>query len=202
MTTRDIDRLMDNARVHLPGATEDNIKLELFNVLDDFFQNSNIWQERIVFCVRPNDCDYSIAPSDVSTINRLLLITNSSSQPVRGSMAEPGEIILDYPPSQEDKYTALVALTINEPVTQEGFPKFPSWIMNKYGVDLVDGVVGRMMAQPAKPYSSERLAIFHSRKFRGAVAQAKFEAQHLNVYRGQAWWFPQSFNTRSSRRSR
>ena len=40
----DTDRLMGNARMHLPGATDAAIQYELYNVLNDFFQATNACQ--------------------------------------------------------------------------------------------------------------------------------------------------------------
>jgi hypothetical protein len=53
-----------------------------------------------------------------------------------------------------------------------------------------------MMAQPAKPYTNEKMAIFYMRKMVGTTSQAKLEALHRNVNNGQAWRFPQTFASR------
>ena len=47
-----------------------------------------------------------------------------------------------------------------------------------------------MMSQAAKPYSSERLAVYHMRRFRSGIAAARTDAMRQNAYRGQAWRFP------------
>lgn len=192
MAHADVTRMMNNARIHLPGATDDTIRLELFNVLNDFFQQSNIWQERIDFRVHPDVLDYELAPSDVSTISSLLSIETNSGLPVAGSMMVPGELLLVQSPNEAGVYTAVVSLTVNEPTNKEGYPQIPAWILNKYGVEILDGLLGRMMAQPAKPYSNERMAIYHTRKFKGGIAAAKTNTTHKNVYRGQAWRFPRT----------
>jgi hypothetical protein len=188
-----LDRLMSNVSTHLPGATPAVIQLELFNVLSDFFQNSNIWQEDIPFAVRAADTvptTYYVEQESLASIVRLLWMVDSSSLPKFGTMATPGEIVLLNQPSQDDTYTATVALTINDPVGADGFPEFPDWIVNKYSTGLIDGVVGRMMAQPAKPYTNMQLAGVRTRSFRSCVATAKAEALHMNVNNAQSWRFP------------
>lgn len=190
----DTDRLMNNARNYLPGATDTAIQLELFNVLNEFFQDSNIWTEDIEFTVTagddPADTTYYIEAESVASINRLIGIVDSNDNPVGGTMAVPGEIVLDNEPGQNDTYTATVALTVNDPTARDGYPEYPQWILNKYSLGLISGVVGRMMAQPAKPFTNAQLASFHYKQFRAAVSLASNEAQHKNVDNAQAWRFP------------
>lgn len=196
----DTDRLMNNARVRLPGATDGAIQLELFNVLNEFFQDSDIWQEEIEFAVTsaddPDTTTYYIEAESVASIHRLLSIVNSDDQTVYGTMQVPGEIILDTQPGQNDTYTATVSLTVNDPVTRDNFPEYPQWILNKYYLGLLDGLLGRMMSQPAKPFTNVQLAAYHTRKFRSTIAQASFDATHKNLANAQAWRFPQSFAVR------
>lgn len=195
----DLNRLMDNLRIRLPGAVDGVIQTELFAVLDDFFARSNAWTEDIEFDVTAGETDYTITPTGVALINRLMGVVDQNELPVAVTMATPGEIKLVYEPTVAGTYTAQVALTVTDPVTRDGYPIMPDWVMNKYGNDILDGVLGRMMSQIAKPYTNERMAIYHMRRFSGAVSQAKVEAQHRNVYRGQNWRFPQTFARRKAR---
>ncbi len=204
MANHDMNRLMDNARIHLPGALDSSLQYELFSVMNEFFQNSNIWYEDITFTANPTTNTYFEAPQDYTyyivptsgVINRLMYLRNSQGYPQAASMAIPGELILDHAPNATDTYTARVCLTVTDPTTREGYPEFPGWILNKYGNDILDGLIGRMMGQMAKPYSNNQLAMYHLKRFQGAVSQAKVEAMHRNVYRGQAWNFPQTFARR------
>ena len=195
----DLRRIIDNCRVNLPGALDAGIQLALFSTLQDFFDGSNIWTEDIQFDVTPDEQNYSVVPPGVSAITRLIGVWNSDDQYVSASMRTPGDLYLAFQPSQADTFTARVALTITDPTNREGYPEFPDWILKKYGVGLIDGVLGYMMSQPAKPYSNERLGIFHMRRFRSVVARAKVEVAHENVYRGQNWKFPQTFASRNWR---
>jgi hypothetical protein len=114
-------------------------------------------------------------------------------------MALPGEVTFYTPPGQ-DTYTATVALSIDDPVQKDGYPEFPAWILEKYGVGLLDGVVGRMMLQPAKPYTNPQLGAAHLNAFHRTVSTAGTESVHRNVHNAQAWVFPQNFATRTQRR--
>lgn len=207
MASLDMNRLMDNARIKLPGALDGTLQLELVNVLNDFFAGSNIWKEDLPFQVTPTSetyledpaaWTYTIVPSQ-GQINRVLGVVTSKGLPVPVGMSIPGEIVLARQPSEADTYTAQVALVLGDQMTKEGYPAFPEWILSKYYNDLLDGLLGNMMGQLAKPYSNPNLAQYHLKKFRSAVSQAKVEAQHENVYRGQSWRFPQNFVRRRFR---
>lgn len=199
-----MNRMMDTARVRLPGALDAGIKLEMFAVMNEFFQESNIWYEDITFEVTPTSetylenpdaYTYEVSPLENGTINRLIAVVDSQGNPQKAIMPTPGFIILGTSPNMAGTYTARVAKTIVDPVTREGDPVFPDWVLTKYGNDITDGVVGRMMAQIAKPYSSPAMAAVFTKNFKQGINKARTEAMHGNVYRGQNWRFPQSFST-------
>ena len=197
------DRLIKNARTSLPGSLDNVILLELFNVLDTFFRTTSIWTEPVTFSVTANDpvgTIYYIEPESVSNIIRLMGVASSNGFRQRALMDLPGEVTFMTPPGQDDTYTATVALSIIDPTNSNGYPEFPSWILDKYGVGILSGVLGRMMAQPAKPYTNPQLSVGHAKLFSKTVSIASNEASHSNVYRAQAWVYPQQFSTYSRRR--
>lgn len=209
MANADMNRLMDQARIRLPGALDAALQMELFSVMNEFFQGSNIWYEDISFAVQPTTQTYLENPDaftydivpDQGAITRLMAVADGKGLPVRASMPILGQLVLQWSPNTADTYTARVALTVTDPVTREGYPEFPAWVLNKYGNEILDGLLGRMMSQIAKPYSSPAGAQFHLKNFKQAVSQAKVEASHRNVYRGQNWSFPQTFGRRRFVRS-
>lgn len=207
MASLDMNRLMDNARIKLPGALDGVLQMEMVNVLNEFLNGSNIWTEDIPFGVTPTSdtylenptaWTYTIVPTRGS-INRLMALVTSDGLPVPAGMEIPGDVVLGRQPSEADTYTARVSLVLGDQMTKEGYPDFPQWLLSKYYADILDGLLGAMMGQLAKPYSNPQLAQYHMRRFRSAISQAKVEAQHQNVYRGQSWRFPQNFVRRRFR---
>lgn len=201
MANADMNRLMDHARIRLPGALDAAIQMELFSALREFFGGSNCWYEDIDFTALPTDSEYyadpdaytyDLAPTD-GTITRVLFVRDDQGRPISATMPIPGTLVLGYAPDVAKTYTARVALTVVDPVTREGYPSFPDWVLTKYGTEILDGVLGRMMSQLAKPYSNPTLALAHLRKFKQGVNKARVEAKTGNVYRAQDWRFPQSF---------
>jgi hypothetical protein len=196
-------RFINNARTSLPGSLDNVIQLEFFNVMDEFFRTTGIWTEDVDFSVAYGDLAgeiYYIEPESVSKIVRLIGVCNRDAIPVRAAMSIPGEVTLVLPPGQNDIYTARVSLTINDPTQHDNYPEFPEWILQRYFVGLTDGVMARMMMQPAKPYTNANLATLHAKLYRRMESYACTEALRLNVQNAQAWVFPQTFRTRGQRR--
>jgi len=198
MPNADMNRLIDNARIRLPGAVDTSILIELFSVLDEFFKSSNIWQEEISLEVQPSTTNFfqdqtpythDVVPTQGSIV-RLIGVYNGQGSPVPATMRVPGSIVIVPAPTSPETYTAVLSITVSDPVTRDGYPQFPDWVMERYGGELLDGLLGRMMSQIAKPYTSTAVATVHLRKFRQAIAAARVDARRQNVYRAQPWRFP------------
>lgn len=194
-----ITRLMNTARVRLPGATDDAMQLELFTVMDDFFKGSNCWREDIDFQViggSPAGTVYQITPTGPALIDKLMWVYGTPQQnQIRGtvtnaSMSIPGELVLATQPSADCVYRATVSLTVADPEQRDGFVRFPVWVLEKYRNVILDGLWGKMMSQPNKPFTSTQLSVYHLRRFNTGVAAARVEAQRNNNFRNQAWRFP------------
>lgn len=183
-------RLMDNARTHLPGALDGAMKLELFNVYDEFFQGSKSWTDEIEFTLRAGRTEADLVTSEPGVIEGLVWVLNSDRIPVAATMPIPGTLRVQTAPLEDLTLTATVSLTVVDP-TSNDYPQVPDWLLLKYGAGILDGLLSRMMAQPAKPYTNERMGIFHTRRFRNTIVRAKAEAEHQNLFSGQTWRFPQ-----------
>ncbi len=185
-------RILNLARNHLTGVVDSVMQYELFAVLDNFLQDTNAWTENVAFAVVPTLKTYGVYPSDGTTI-RLQALVDASGNTVGGVMSDLENIVLDTAPSTATVYTATLALTVLDPVATDGYPTMPDWIWIKYGMAFVDGLLGRMMAQPAKPYTSMQLALAHTRAFNSVRGTAMGEVQRGQRMGAQAWSFPRSF---------
>lgn len=194
MSEAALDRVMTNARVHLPGALDDAIKLELFNTLNEFLTDSRCWLSEFNVRVRAERDSYDIEPTEPGTIISLVSLVNSTTDvPVRATLQSPEVLVLASTPSEAATLVATVTLTVVDPVDVDDYPVIPTWLLAKYHLGILSGLLGRMMSQQAKPYSNERMAVFHTRKFRSQIAIARAEARHKNLYGANTWRFPQSF---------
>lgn len=191
-------RLLDNARVSLPGALDTAITLEIFNVLSDFFDRTNCWWEDVTFGVTPANTRGSTIEVDTTEpgrMNRLLGVYVGDPNSTRSmTMPTPGTLMFLDVPGQNETWTARCALSVLDPVPKngelQGFPQAPDWVLTKYGVGLASGVVSAMAAQPSKPYTNLKLAGLHQGRYQRVVSEAKTEARRQNVFAAQAWRFP------------
>ena len=190
MAHANLERLMNNIRTHVPGAIDSNIKLELFNALNEFFKDSRCWLEDIEFNVQAGETEYELFAVNPGTIVSLMSLVDSAGVSVKGTMQIPGTVILASEPSATDTYTANVSLTVVDPVDRDDYPQMPTWLLPRYYDAIFEGTVAKLMAEPAKPYTNERMAVYHSRRFRASIATARSEARHQNLFDGQRWRFP------------
>lgn len=191
MDTDVADRLMQNIRTNLPGALDTAIQNELYNTVSEFLDGSDVWREDLNFKTKSGTASYELYTAEAEVL-RLLSLVNADGVPVQATMMEPATVLLNTTPSQVQTFTATVSYKQNQTDTN-GYPEFPDWIALKYELTLLSGVLGRMMTQPAKPYTNPALSTFHLRKFRSGMAKAKAQASHKNLYDGQAWVFPGTF---------
>lgn len=199
MAHSDIERLMNNARVSLPGATTDAMQLVLFAVMDEFFKGTNLWQEDIDFTVRggePAGTIYYLMPTGPCVIDKFMwcfgvpTADEVRGRPIYAAMSTPGELVLRTQPKTDEVYRATVALTVADPTQRDGYVSFPKWVLDKYRAVILDGLLGKMFSQPSKPFTNTQMAVYHLRKFKAGISDGRVECQRNNVYRSQAWRFP------------
>jgi len=192
MSLPHLDRIITSANLSLVGALPDTIKYELFGVADEFLQDSGVWRDTLQFTAKGSALEYRIAPA-AGKIARLDRVETETSYRVPATMPIPGIATLHIQPSPGERFTAYVILTVNDPITRDAYPLIPQWVAEKYRGVFVDGLLGRMMGQPSRPYSNETLAVYHLRRFRNGIAGARADARREHLDGAQAWRFPQTF---------
>jgi len=204
MPSASMNRLMDDARVRLPGALDGTIQSELFAVVRKFCEDTNVWKmpfdiEREVATERvmltPDAYTYEIIPPTGSRVVRLLGVVDQNAFPVHATMMRPNFVTFRYSPNAPDTVVAWVALTVADPITRKGEPVVPDWIVESYNDTLLNGVMFRMMSQVAKPYSNLQLGVAHGQFFKQGISQARAESDRGRVQGAQMWTYPRSFAT-------
>jgi hypothetical protein len=189
------DRLMDTIKPHLPGAMEDAIRQELFMTCSEFFKMSNTWREELDVTVLAGTNTAHFMPF-AGRVERLLAVKSEDGRPVYGVHIQEKEILkFRHPVTSDTNYTALFALTVNDPLTRDAYPVIPWDLVQQYQDELISGILSRMMAQPSKPYTNLGLAQYHRVAFRGGASRAKNSANEGSTFGSQHWRFPQSFAT-------
>lgn len=195
------DRLMNTVRPRLPGALDDAIRLELFNVCLEFFRLSGAWRDVVVIEVPARSQQVEIFLS-AGRVERLFGVfevepDESMGRAIRGAtLTEDNALRLPFAPTADGFYGVQVALTVTDPLTRDAYPIVPASIIQRYHEALVDGVLSMMMSQPSKPYSNTQMAMYHKRRFSGGASRARNALHTGNTLGSQNWSFPQSFNRR------
>jgi len=187
---------MTEARLRLPGAIDDVMKIELFSALDEFLRRTHVWQESISIGVVTEKKIYEIDSNEwVATINELMYVQNKDAIVVNATMPVAGELYLfNYPP-EDQTYVVRVSLALANATDDDGFPQMPAWIAIRYHEAFKDGLLGHMAMQPAKPYYNEKLTLYHMSRFRSAMNAAFADVKQQNTFDAQGWAFPRTFAT-------
>jgi len=200
---RDFERLMNQARVKLPGASDAGLKGELFDVIDEFVSDSNTWDEWITLPIVSGLQDYSVTPAHGGAILRMVTIFDQNSIVVPAFITElypPGaNIHLVWPQSTNYSANAVFIKKVVLPNNRDDIPEAPSWLFPIYGRYVLDGLLGKMMTQPTKSYSNDSQGTYHLRRFRDGISMAKVAKERGNLKGGQAWRFPNQFRSNSQR---
>jgi hypothetical protein len=181
---------MDLARTSLPGALDTMIYMELSNALNEFFKQTNAWQITAPFTTQSGVSRYTLSSYCSSEIIRLMGVVNSDGIACDATMGEPGEVLLATTPTAGVSMVATFAVA-SEITNQE--PDIPEWVLSKYFTEILDGLLGRMKAQIAKPYSSPQTAVIHLRRFRQGISSARVHENRQSTHRAQRWRFPKTF---------
>ena len=195
--------LLNRALVELTGSSANGIKLIMFEVMHEFFDVSSAWLEDIQFTTQPNVQNYALVPVAVppGQIIRLAGVVDSIVANQPASMPVLGTVSLRNVPNTAKVLTATVIKTVVLPCddTTGGFPDFPTVFAQRFFPGLLDGVLGKMMAQPGKSYTQDASSVYHLKKFEGVKTAARIAAIRRNTYGTNSWGYPQQFRVGGQR---
>jgi hypothetical protein len=196
-------RLYNDIKIQIPGATDAVIKQELFRCAKDFCDQTNIWTEEVPFVVTPNVVSYTVTPAGKGAPNRLIVVYDPSyNYPMKNwvangiSMEVPGVINLMYSPASAANWVARYAKTPTDPVDADGYPDIDTglvWIIDKYRDAFMFGTLARLQNQPSKTYSNPKSAAFNFQNYITQRGKARTDALKMNVFGGQQWSYPQGY---------
>lgn len=195
---QDLDQLMNQLRVKLVGASDAGMKAQLYDVCTEFFKDTLSWYEVVQFTGQPAVLDYAITPSEGQII-QLAVVVNADSSPISASMFEMGVVHLAAAPNESQPLYATVIKNVTLPNTRDMTPIAPDWLLPQWHLEIQSGVLGNMMLQPDKSYTDKATALYHLKRFRDGIAQARARTLRANTQGTQAWQFPRSFSTGAQR---
>lgn len=204
----DYARIINLARVKLPGSSDAAIKAEMFDVLHEFCNETNVWWEDIPITTQKNINAYNLVTSGPGELVRLISLRDANFNAWPAGMPTVGILQLSQLPSEVQivqTLTARVAKVPGSAISRDSekgvgsLPDIPDTILPLYGPNILDGLLGRMMAQVSKPYSNERMALYHLRRFRSALTSARAAVLRQNDYGANSWSYPQGWRTKNQK---
>jgi hypothetical protein len=191
-------KLLGQAKTSLIGASQAAMEVQLFEVLEEFFDGSNCWTEAIELVVIPNTLNYPVTPVQGGRILRLSDVIDQNLVAQNAVMPEIGTVTFVYTYTDSQPMTAIVVKTVSNPL--ECYPpNIPEWLLPQHGLVILNGILGKMMMQPGMSYSNPKLGDFYLRKFSDGISKAMVATNLMNKVGAQRWAFPQSFAVRGQR---
>ena len=174
-TISPLERIYEAVDYRLPGALRNVLKFELFLVLDEFFRKSLVWTDEVDFDTKLNRREYDIVPS-MGMIIHLNSIQNGDNVPYNGAvLLDSRTLQLRNEPNGVERLTANVSLTVTDPTTRDGDPYVPIEHYEANRNVLIDGLLGRMMIQPGKPYTNLALGQMHYTRFVSGCSRGRYD---------------------------
>lgn len=195
----DIERILNQARIKLPGASDAGIKGELFDVLNEFFGETSSWMEAISINILPNTTEYEVTPAEGGQIIRLAGVVDKNKLPQPAIMPSFGLVSFRDPYNVAQTFIATVVKNVSLPTTKDQLPITPDFVYSVYGTTILDGLLGRMMSQLNKSYSNDTLGTYHLKKFSDGIAMARVATLRANTFGTQRWHFPGGWRGRGQR---
>lgn len=198
----DFEQLMNQARVTLVGSSDAGIKGAFYDVLTEFFNDSSCWTQDVQFNALSTKAEYALSVSEGQIIRLVGVCTPAT--PASGAPFPPGTffpalmpavgvVSLKCPPQTATTLVATFVTNVALPTDRHSVPQGPDWALPLWHVGLLDGLLGKMMLQPNKSYSSVTASAYHLKRFRDAIARARVSKLRANTNGAQAWRFPQSY---------
>jgi hypothetical protein len=221
LNPNDVNTVFNQCRVELTGVSEALLKSALFETLDEFFRDSSCWKEELTVNVAPPSpqpttpqgweqaLSYPISPTEGQII-ALDGVCNSNGSFVAATLPMSGTaasglggadavLLLQGAPSQAQQYTVYVTKTVALPLTRDGLPAAPAWVLQKWHLAVKSGILGMLKNQKNKSYSDATGAKYNLSKFRQYVANVRSATLRANTRGASAWRFPQSFRSLSQK---
>jgi hypothetical protein len=192
--TREWDQLIFQGQQHAVGTSVRGLTAELYEVLKEFFTDSNSWREDILFDAEADVKSYAITPFEGGKIIRLMGVWGDNNSPWAAFMNDFGTVVLLNAPSQTPSapWMARVVKTIGVPVDKEGKPDAPEWVLSVYSTHILDGLLGRLMAMPGKAWTNPTQSVYHLKRFRAGIQLARTNASRANLVGAQEWAYPRN----------
>lgn len=194
--------LLARAQVELTGSSAGGIRQIMYEVLDEFFDVSSAWMEDIPFTTVAQQQNYVVAPAATppGRIIRLAGVVDANFVNQPAIMPDIGTISLkNIPNTAGFVFTATVIKSVMLPCNPTEMVSVPDVFVQKYFPGLLSGILGKMMLQPGKSYTSDQGSVYHLKKFEACKTAARVATIRRNTYGTNSWAYPQQYRVGGQR---
>lgn len=199
----------DLAIPRLPGASEALIAAELLIVIDDFCRESTAWRgmiynRRIIQCQREVQLDpvdnnrrvnsvHAVYYSDSGRmLNEVSHVNSNVVQRPLGWTANGdnggSSILLDRIPDDSTDCTTLNMWVSYLPTDATIW--LPNVLLDEHWETIYNGLLGRLYAEPNKPYYNAERGKYYTKRYRQRTRQAMAQAKKGYTGNAQNWSYP------------
>jgi hypothetical protein len=134
-------KILGESNTILSGASDAQLRVQLFDTLEEFFDGSNSWQGLISVTVIADALDYPLV-TNTGRIMRLVGVYDQNRVPQAATMPEIGTLHFLYPYTNTQPMTAIVAKNVTDPL--KCYPPFiPDWVLPNHGRGILAGILGK-----------------------------------------------------------
>lgn len=197
--------LYKRARIELVGASDAMIRMAMYDVFHEFFNDTHLWTETIPGLLLPGVILYELVPGQPQSLGDVLPVgkivglqgvNDLNGIYITADMPQVPIMRVQYPQSVTTPVYAVVTKNVDRPQDPD-LPDIPQSIIDVYEPWLLAGIKGKLMLQSNRPYSDPNMGMRQYQTFRQGVNIGRVAALRRNTFGAQAWAYPQSWRTRS-----
>jgi hypothetical protein len=179
-----LERLYDNVQLEVPAVTLAMVKVQAWNVIEEFYLRSTVERRDVYWQMGPGINTIDFNPFDESWLVAWVLHFDG----IYNGKIDPPSILRDttFPVANTNRngqaYLVLrpISLDIN----------FPVMLWVQWFDVLLAGVLSRLYLQLAKPFSSPQLGQLHGAQYRQGIKRARAYAESQYTDAPGRWRFP------------
>lgn len=168
-----LERIYDWVEISLPGVQHPVVQAAVFSAMEEFCSRSTYWRVPVEWTMAPgvSELDFNYPPLDANTHVRWVIDICGSDWIRLGAQAVLIDNGKDYTTTRSGTATLICVPT-------RLLATLPDWF-DEWSEQIQAGVLARLYAMPAKPYSSPQLAQAYLRQFRVGIQLARIEAKRM-----------------------
>lgn len=204
-------QIYNRVKSQIPAAPDALIRNEVWSVMIDFTQDTNIWVEEIPFTIQPNQVLYPVTVTH-GLPHRLLLVYNVDPNNMYNgdrykwadngiTMRIPGTIQLYRNPVNPQNWMAVIAKSVLDgrfdttvtPPVLTGYPEIDDWIVEGHADCIYYGLMFFLQRMSSKPFGNPTSARENQLLYNSQKSKARVDNIRTNVFGAQSWQYPQGY---------